>query len=192
MMPGLHQRYLVSVACLFVFSCNPYAQSEVRLEIGRSFIDEDFPGEQVYDLWQFSLCASRHLVDFGDRVYLNGVLETYYGDATTISQGKHDFDAAANLALELLWQFHRAVGLRFAIGSGPGYQSSVSTVQARGFIFSNNCTLGFRLAFANDSIIVSPQVRFRHMSNAGLKSPNSGIDNFLFLIGVAVPLEENK
>ena len=70
-----------------------------------------------------------------------------------------------------------------AIGTGPHYLSLESDIQAKGFIFSDNFEVAFyqklksRLGF-------SIKMRFRHLSNAGLKEPNIGIDNFFLMLGV--------
>jgi len=131
------------------------------------------------------------LVDVGPHLRINGVADVQFGAASSIHSGKQDFDLALNISTEFLWQFHKAVGFRATIGSGPGYQSSDTGVQARGYVFSNNFSAGLRFSLAQERVVLVPQVRFRHMSNAGLKLPNKGIDNFLFLVGIEVPLDKD-
>lgn len=165
------------------------AQPEFRLDAGRSFVGEKFAGGQVYEVWLVSAGYAWKFTKTESPVRLNGYAELHYGDASTISFGRHDFDLISNLGIEFLWQFHRSIAFRVAIGSGPGYQSSSSGHQARGFIFSNNFSGGFKLTLGKQKPFnATSQFRFRHMSNASLENPNFGIDNFLFLVGVAVPL----
>lgn len=162
--------------------------ADIRFDVGRSFIGENFPNGQVYDLWLFTLGSSIKRFGLGQHVHINGLLEVHFGAASTSTSRRRDFDAALNISGELVWQFHPSIGFRLAIGTGPGYQSSETNVQAKGFVFSNNLSTGLSFALAQESLIIVPQVRFRHMSNASLNSPNNGIDNFLFLVGVAVPI----
>jgi hypothetical protein len=161
-----------------------------RFSVGHSFISEDLRDGREYALWILVLGASREIISIREKAHFNAVIELHYGDVSTISKGKPDIDLACNLAAELLWEFHKSLGMHFSVGSGPAYQSSVSKVQDNGFLFSNNFTLGLRFSLFDKRVVLNPQVRFRHMSNARLKSPNAGIDNFLLLLGVAVPLGE--
>jgi len=63
--------------------------------------------------------------------------------------------------------------------AGPHYISDSIERQAAGFIFSDNLELGilFRLPA---QYFLAPNAGFRHLSNASLKSPNDGINNFIF------------
>jgi len=70
-------------------------------------------------------------------------------------------------------------------GSGPHYISFDSKGQAKGFIF--NDTLGFGLyihIFKHSALNVG--LRFRHISNAGIKKPNHGINNYFGTIGYSL------
>lgn len=54
--------------------------------------------------------------------------------------------------------------------------------QSNGFIFSDNIGIGITIHMINN-IDISPQFGFRHISNAGIKSPNGGIHNWVISIG---------
>ncbi len=56
--------------------------------------------------------------------------------------------------------------------------------QSDGFNFNVGCGGGFHW-FQSDWVTITPEVRYQHFSNAGLRSPNSGINDVLFLIGTS-------
>jgi hypothetical protein len=165
---------------------------DVRTSIGMALVSEDLKDGREYAPWMIAVGVARPIVRHQETLQLDALAELHFGDANTISGGKSDFDVALNLAAELRWQMIKSVDVEFSVGTGPGYQSSVSALQARGFVFSNNFVLGLRIFPLKHTISINPQLRFRHMSNARLKSPNSGLDNFFFLIGLAVPLNKTR
>jgi hypothetical protein len=56
--------------------------------------------------------------------------------------------------------------------------------QADGFNFSLQAGLGFHF-FVLPRVAITAESRFHHISNAGLRNPNSGINDCLFLIGTS-------
>ncbi len=72
------------------------------------------------------------------------------------------------------------------IGSGPHYITAEVNRQAKGFIFSDNAAIGlYQNIHSKNNLYLNFQYRFRHISNAGLKNPNGGINNSNFLIGIS-------
>lgn len=67
------------------------------------------------------------------------------------------------------------VGIRF--GAGPHYVNVNTARQAKGFIFSDNLAFSYRRKVNDYSLGFLFGVR--HISNAGLQQPNSGIDNLM-------------
>ncbi|MBD3345386.1 MAG: hypothetical protein GF401_10025 [Chitinivibrionales bacterium] len=67
------------------------------------------------------------------------------------------------------------------IGSGPHFISVVCDKQASGYIFSDNFAIGI-CKYGPGGTGINLQLRYRHISNAGIMEPNWGIDN-LFLVG---------
>jgi hypothetical protein len=57
--------------------------------------------------------------------------------------------------------------------------------QSDGFNFSLQPGLGFHV-FLLPNMAVTAEARFHHISNAGLRSPNSGINDVLFLLGASL------
>ncbi len=71
------------------------------------------------------------------------------------------------------------------LGSGPHFFSSYTTRQAQGFIFSDNIAMGvYKRIHKNKPTYLELRFLYRHLSNAGLKRPNSGINNFNILMGL--------
>jgi hypothetical protein len=96
-----------------------------------------------------------------------------------------DFELGVNMGF--LYTFFQAdrLSLYAAIGSGPHYITVETDRQARGFIFSDNFELGSAYNFERINTAFLLKFRFRHISNAGLKEPNGGIDNFFVIAGLS-------
>ncbi|MFN4226721.1 MAG: acyloxyacyl hydrolase [Candidatus Ratteibacteria bacterium] len=68
------------------------------------------------------------------------------------------------------------------IGTGIIYLSTDFIEQATHFNFATSIGLGFKFKLKKLSIYT--EGRFRHVSNAGIKLPNEGINSRIFLIGI--------
>ena len=69
------------------------------------------------------------------------------------------------------------------IGSGPHYVSGVPERQAKGFIFSDNIITGLDIKLS-DKVRLDLAGGVRHISNAGLKRPNGGVNNIVLYSGL--------
>jgi len=182
-----HWRIIGIIASAVFMAVGVSAQKELRFSVGNSFIDERFPGGEMYSVLLGSFGRSKQLTKKDTRISLRMHEDLQFGLGSTHTRGNRDFDLAFNIVIEGVWQVTKPIALTFSIGSGPAYQSTSTALQAKGFVYSNNFTAGLRLNLSN-SIVLMPQVRFRHMSNAGWKAPNNGIDNFFVLIACAKKL----
>ncbi|MBC7399937.1 MAG: acyloxyacyl hydrolase [Mucilaginibacter sp.] len=72
-----------------------------------------------------------------------------------------------------------------ALSTGPHYASGVPHRQMSGFLFANNLAAGLNLKIYKN---LYADVRFglRHMSNAGTRLPNAGVNNLVFKEGFVV------
>lgn len=70
------------------------------------------------------------------------------------------------------------------IVAGPHYFSAHTTLQHRGFLFSDNVAAGFYY-YLTPRLALQAQFRARHMSNANLLLPNHGINTSNFLGGLS-------
>jgi len=96
---------------------------------------------------------------------------------------------------EANYEFGISPGLKFSyplterlhgfllVALGPHYISLVTTQQANGFIFSDTVGGGLSL-FLGPNRALSIGYRFRHLSNAGLASPNGGINTHFVTLGL--------
>ncbi len=73
------------------------------------------------------------------------------------------------------------------VSAGPHYVSGAPQRQSAGFIFSDNVFVGLNIKlFRKTYFDVRPG--FRHISNAGLKKPNRGINNLVISGGILINL----
>ena len=186
----MSSRVLFLICALSGLHLSAYCQYETRLALGHSITAETLDSVRDYTFWIGSVGVAKQIGTIGTHATLQGMVDIQFA-AVEIPGGK-DFDLGANLSLELLWHLHRMLGLQLRVGSGPAYQSTSSTKQAKGFIFSNNFTLGLRFTLAQDKCYITPQARFRHMSNAHTKIPNNGIDSFIGLLAVDIPFQSEE
>ncbi|MBN2571726.1 MAG: acyloxyacyl hydrolase [Ignavibacteriales bacterium] len=74
------------------------------------------------------------------------------------------------------------LGVYILVGFGPHYTSGTPERQANGFIFSDNFMFGINLKIINN-IYCDLRTGLRHISNADLKEPNCGVNNFVINSG---------
>ncbi len=73
----------------------------------------------------------------------------------------------------------------YVFGSvGPHYISVQTNDQANGFIFADTVGFGLSIPFIKISALYF-EYRLRHLSNAGLKDPNSGINTHFGTVGIS-------
>ena len=65
---------------------------------------------------------------------------------------------------------------------GPHFITVQTPDQANGFIFFDTASLGLSF-FLTPKTAVNLEYRFRHMSNAGIKQPNNGVNIHMIAIG---------
>ncbi|MEM8528569.1 MAG: acyloxyacyl hydrolase [Bacteroidota bacterium] len=68
--------------------------------------------------------------------------------------------------------------LSFRAGAGPHFVNVRTRRQAKGFIFSDNFAFAYRTKL-KDTQQLGITAGWRHLSNAGLMQPNSGLDNIM-------------
>ena len=100
-------------------------------------------------------------------------------------QKKADFESGINIGLKYSLPINPILSISFAGGVGPHFITAETERQAAGFIFSDNIEAGIYIKPPDHDWKFHFTGRFRHISNAGLKRPNGGINNGFILIGVA-------
>ena len=95
-----------------------------------------------------------------------------------------EIELGVNLGLRNYIRLHDGFFLYQMLGSGPHYISAEVGRQAGGFIFSDNFAIG-SFSRLKGNMFLNIQLRWRHVSNAGLKAPNGGIDSWNVLLGLS-------
>ncbi|MFH2094821.1 MAG: acyloxyacyl hydrolase [Bacteroidota bacterium] len=155
------------------------------MRIGTGFINELLPEKVTYNpiliqvFYQHSFRKKNAADDFS-------MLYVPQFNPVMISGKIKEYEFGVNLWLKYSHRFGKSI-FYGAIGSGPHYISTVTRLQAKGFIFSDNFISGFSRPVGSN-LFIDFQIRFRHISNANLQKPNLGIDNFLTTIGIYRPI----
>lgn len=96
------------------------------------------------------------------------------------------------LGINVMFNFNFLVSrnsyLSYKMSSGPHYINIETDKQAKGFIFSDNFQLGYyhHLKLSEKHYSLGVVGGFRHISNASIKQPNNGIDNWMIGISLAM------
>ncbi len=99
------------------------------------------------------------------------------------SKEESGFEFGLNIGFSARKSFQRDnMALYLLIGFGPHYVSGVPKRQAKGFIFSDNIVAGADLKMT-DRLRFDMAGGIRHISNAGLKRPNGGVNNIILYTG---------
>jgi hypothetical protein len=97
-----------------------------------------------------------------------------------------DIEFGTNIGLRYYQQLSPKFYLYQMLGSGPHFITADLPRQAKGFIFSDNLALGFfKELNTKKSLFLNVQFRVRHISNAGLKLPNAGVNTLNLLVGLS-------
>ena len=97
-------------------------------------------------------------------------------------------DNAYAAGLTLMFRHHFSSSRNFApfveIGSGIAFTNFDDKFKevSGSFQFTPQAGIGFRKSFGKSGDLVA-SARFFHMSNAGLKAPNTGLNNYLITVG---------
>lgn len=155
--------------------------------IGSSFVNEKLPEGDHYHpikfIYKYAIPLLKKKANRTSNIFLQ--LEPQI-NPIIITNAKNAIEFGINVG----FLYHKAISDKSiifgGIGSGPHYISVKTTLQAKGFIFSDNFILGYRQKLnLKKTLEINIQTRFRHISNAGLKEPNLGIDNFFILLGLS-------
>ena len=77
------------------------------------------------------------------------------------------------------------------VTSGPHHISGAPDRQCNGFVFSDNFFAGINIRLFKN-VYLDFKTGFRHMSSAGITSPNGGINNFLISGGLIRNIKSNR
>lgn len=172
---------------LFLLSQNTNAQNgqSVGIHLGIPIINEKLSEGYEYQPWQLLFYWNFANLMKGKKndlfIYLEPQLVwVHFSDKSK----KKAFEFGANLGFEYRYNFNDKTALIASLGSGPHYISEETASQRGGFIFSDNFgTLGLKQSVGDSGTDLHLRARYRHISNANLKLPNKGIDNWFLIFG---------
>ena len=101
------------------------------------------------------------------------------------------YEIGINLGILFKIQLQNKYHLYSGFGIGPHYVTETPHIQASGFIFSDNIYLGMSCNIYK-ALDINFMYQFRHISNAGLKNPNLGINNTIFSWGLNLKIRDAK
>jgi len=81
--------------------------------------------------------------------------------------------------------FSNRLSFYLSISSGPHYVSGTPHRQSNGFVFANNLTAGLNIQVYK-SLYADIRTGIRHISNAGMKIPNAGVNDLTVNEGFVV------
>ena len=96
-------------------------------------------------------------------------------------EGQVEVEMGLNAVVEFSYLLGPEAALSFLLGSGPHFISVQTERQRNNYIFSDNFLLEYRRRLGRHEIKIMGGLR--HMSNAGFKEPNKGIDDVM--VGVS-------
>ena len=100
----------------------------------------------------------------------------------------HGYEFGLNGGILIRKSFsNNAFSLYGLVSAVPHYVSDMPDRQADGFIFSDNIMLGTSIRLFKE-LQLDIRSGFRHLSNANLKAPNGGVNNFILNVGFSVDL----
>jgi len=105
--------------------------------------------------------------------------------AGSTPDGGLDYEFGLNLGIRNYIKINDGFYFYQMLGSGPHYISAEVGRQANGFIFSDNLALGTFLRLTKKNLFLNFAYVQRHISNAGLKAPNGGVNSYDLVIGLS-------
>ncbi len=135
----------------------------------------------VIDL-DFNIKPLANMAGFNSSSLVQFQIEPFLSLAT---QPENDMEAGISFLLKLgLLPENRKFQPYVKAGTGMIYMSLHTLDQSTQFNFLTHLGFGLHYFFKKDTAFTL-EYRFRHLSNAGIEQPNSGIDNHFCLLGVA-------
>jgi hypothetical protein len=97
-----------------------------------------------------------------------------------------NLEFGTNIGIRYIQRLSKRFWIYQMLGSGPHFMSATIRRQIDGFLFSDNLGIGFlKQVSGRRPIALNVQFFFRHLSNAGFKEPNGGINTLNLRVGVS-------
>jgi len=164
-----------------------FSRHEIGLSIAIPFIYEKMPEgyyQPILLKGQFGWNLGRTENIANKTGHLIGYLEPQF-NPVFVSGKLKDIEFGCNFGFRYEKELGDLDRLYWAIGTGPHFITVRTSMQARGYIFSDNFIMGWYHQMGDGPYQTNLQYRFRHISNAGFMKPNKGIDNSFVVLGVS-------
>ena len=109
----------------------------------------------------------------------------------TISTPGSNVEAGSNFLLQYVFPLHEKVQPYIKGGLGVLYMSQHTLEQSTQYNFLSQGAGGIQY-FIKDNLALNLEYRYRHLSNASIKHPNSGIDSNMYLCGFTYFFNDKK
>jgi len=175
--------FMVSLLPIFLVAQNLVDNRFKEVSIGPSIIHEKLPEGYNYTPLFFTARFPVHQFKSNKKGHLQVFAEPQFVLNNPSAPFPTTYEFGANLGFQYWLPFSEKNALSISIGAGPHYLSLETSIQAKGFIFSDNFEIGY-YQMIGERLGFSIKPRFRHISNAGFLSPNIGIDNLFLMVGI--------
>jgi hypothetical protein len=169
--------------CGCFFTASGQADKSVGVHVGIPFFHERLSEGRLYKPFQLLFYYNFANLLKGKRNDLMVFVEPQLVWVHFSPSDKKEYEFGVNLGLEYRLNISDKSAFTAAISSGPHFITVDTKQQAKGFIFSDNFTAGFRRQLGDSGFDLDLKWRFRHISNANLEKPNKGIDSWFLLVG---------
>ena len=180
------------IVFLALLSLNAYAednthQLDVSVGYGHGHFGSVFSSHKSYNPVMFMLhyaIAANKTAHFLANVPKRWMfyLEPGY---SFINNKRSEKEIGLGAGVQYMFDISKKVKGYFFLGSGLIYITYKSDYQKEGLNFQDNIGSGL-LFFISKNKALNAGVRFRHVSNGGIKQPNHGINDFIGTVGVSL------
>jgi hypothetical protein len=107
---------------------------------------------------------------------------------TPVHEPAGDYELGLGLGIQYVYPVFRNLFFYAAVSSGPHFISVHTEQQARGFVIDSEAGSGFYIPLGRGSAL-NIGYRIRHLSNGGIRTPNTGINNHFLVVGYSMFLD---
>jgi hypothetical protein len=160
------------------------AQHTYGLRVGIPVIPERLPAGNLYlpfqvtGLWEFRDLLPKRVASLHVFVEPQAVWSHFSPPLKT------ELEAGINAGLSWQWPLSPSTRITGSLSTGPHFITCNTSLQSRGFNFSDNFAVGIRHIKPHRPMGFEIAWRFRHISNGGITNPNLGIDTWFITLGV--------
>jgi hypothetical protein len=186
----------IALGCGLLFFLNSYADegmstqeqpkkgiSSIDFLTGYSWGDLDRQGS--YDLYPFIVDLNFDLISLAEKLKLRSLLQFQlepYISYVSHPDSNVEFGNSFFLKVGLLPKTSK-IQPYIKVGTGMAYMTQHTQEQGTQFNFISTGALGAHYFFKKN-VALTIEGRMRHLSNCGIDSPNSGINNYSVLSGI--------